>query len=107
MRSHDVPGAPQAFLNEDGDLLEDAFGVEAMSAEADDQARGKEGLNFVTTVQNSDLDAYNAGNTSVGDTGHSLITDGAFSNSTFGQAAVVSGNNNNVQMNTTINVNLF
>lgn len=107
MRSLDIPGAPQAFMNEDGDLLEDAFGVEAMSAEADDEARGREALNFVTTVQDSDLKAFNAGNTSVGDTGHSLITDGAFSNSTFGQAAVVSGNNNNVQMNTTINVNLF
>ena len=97
LRSSDVPAAEENFL--DG-----AFG-QAISVEGElGDTRGRQN---VLTLQNSDLDAVNAGNSVTGNTGQAVISDGAFSNSTFGQAAVVSGNNNNVQMNTTINVNLF
>ena len=105
LRSGDGPIAQSDLEAIQGDFLDGAFGVEAISADAElGDSRGRQN---VLTLQNSDLDAVNAGNSVAGDTGTAVITDGAFSNSTFGQAAVVSGNNNNVQMNTTINVNLF
>lgn len=107
LRSHEIVAADENTLAS-GDFLDGAFGTEAIAAEVDlGDTRGRQNTQNVLTLQNSDLDAVNAGNSVEGNTGQAVITDGAFSNSTFGQAAVVSGNNNNVQMNTTINVNLF
>ena len=106
LRSNEMPGAETNLDAIEGDFLDGAFGTEAVSSDAElGDTRGR--MLIQVTDVDQENNAFNAGNSSTGNTGAAGITDGAFSNSSFGQAAVVSGNNNNVQMNTTVNVNLF
>ncbi len=106
LKSTELPGAQTNLDAIEGDFLDGAFGTEAASSDAElGDTRGRMFLQI--TNQEQENNAFNAGNSVNGNTGSASIADGAFSNSSFGQAAVVSGNNNNVQMNTTVNVNLF
>ena len=104
LRSTEMPGAQTNLDAIEGDFLDGAFGAEAVSSDAElGETRGRQ--NFVFTDQDTKQTGVNAGNSSVGDTGNSIV--GGFDGSTLGQAVSVSGNNNNVQVSTTVNVNLF
>ncbi len=104
LRSQAQPGAPVDLDAIEGDFLDGAFGLEALASETDlGETRGRNG----TVLQVTDQNGVNFGNSVDGDTGSAAISDGSFANSSFGQAAVVSGNNNNVQLSTTVNINLY
>jgi hypothetical protein len=89
------------------DTLSELFG-DANSISVESDLADLSGQKNVLQLTHNDLDAFNAGNQANDSvTGAAMISDSAFQGSTLGQAAVVSGNNNNVQMSTTVNVNLY
>jgi len=117
--------ASSAFAMEDlrsgqgsDDFLFEAFGAEAVTGDDVLSAEsGREALDIgtidldleLTQSTNSNRQAANNQNNLVIDspTGNGIISDGSFSNSLFGQAVVVTGNNNNVQVNEAVIFNMY